>query len=235
MEAAATQTPESTADVTAAPAVTTTVPSSYDPFGGYPNNPKRKKADSFVKLQKTNPDICGWITIGNDLDQAVVQRDNEYYLRRDYTTKHNANGAIFLDEQVELFQRPTCYIPYGHNMKTGAMFGMLQKYDDISYLRDHAVITFNTQYEDGQFAVFATGIVSLEPSNSHFADYFNLPHAESKTREQIIARLQKISEFRIPLDVSSDDQLLILVTCAGDDSERRFVAARRMREGEKDG
>ena len=30
------------------------------------------------------------------LDEAVVQRDNSYYLNRDYRGYHNANGAIFL-------------------------------------------------------------------------------------------------------------------------------------------
>lgn len=218
---------------TQVPAAETPAPqTTYDPFGGYPNNRYREISARFKKLQRTNPDICGWITIGFDLDQAVVQRNNEYYLNRDYTGQHNSNGAIFLDEQIELWQRPTCYILYGHNMKTEAMFGMLHKYDKISYLREHPIITFNTQYEDGEFAIFSIGTIALEPGNPRFSDYYNLPHAAAEARQGILNRIKNISEYSIPLDVTTDDQVLILVTCVGDDRERRIVAARRLRDGE---
>ena len=36
------------------------------------------------------------------------------------------------------------------------------------------------------------------------------------------------------VDVNTDDQLLLLVTCNGDDTERRIVAARRVRDGESE-
>lgn len=240
-----TETPMPTAepavDWTAAPVRQTSVPAAaapkatYDPFGGYPNNPYREVLAQFKTLQKTNPDICGWITIGSELDQAVVQRDNEYYLTRDYTGKQNKNGAIFLDEQVKLWKRPTCYILYGHNMKTQEMFGSLHKYDSLSYLREHAVITFDTQYEEGQYAVFASGTISLDPGSLGFADYYNLPDAAGEKRSAILDRIRRVSDYQIELDVSQDDQLLILVTCVGDDRERRFVAARRLRDGENEG
>lgn len=212
--------------VTVAPAAT------YDPFGGYPDNPNRLVSAPFKKLQKTNKDICGWITIGADLDQAVVQRNNEYYLNRDYTGRKNANGAIFLDEQVKLWKQPSCYILYGHNMKTREMFGMLYKYDKISYLRENSVITFNTQYEDGQYAVFASGTLSLDPGSTRFTTFYELPNATGSKRLSILSGLKRVSDYIIPLDVAEDDQLLILVTCTGDDIERRFLAARRLRPGE---
>ena len=34
------------------------------------------------------------------------------------------------------------------------------------------------------------------------------------------------------LDVNEEDQLLLLITCTGDDSERLVVSARRLRDGE---
>lgn len=205
---------------------------TYDPFGGYPNNPYREVHPRFRTLQKTNPDICGWIAIDTVLDQAVVQRDNKYYLTRDYSGKQNMNGAIFLDEQVKLWKRPTCYILYGHNMKNQEMFGMLHKYDNLSFLREHAVITFDTQYEEGRFAVFASGMIFLDQGSLGFADYYNLPDAAGAKRAAILERLRGVSDYQIGLEVAEDDQLLILITCVGDDQERRFVAARRLRDGE---
>lgn len=231
-------TTEPTATATAMPMQQTSIPvtaapkAAYDPFGGYPNNPYREVLPQFVTLRKTNPDICGWIMIDTLLDQAVVQRDNEYYLTRDYTGKQNKNGAIFLDEQVQLWKRPTCYILYGHNMKTQEMFGILHKYDDVAFLRDHPIITFNTQYEDGQFAIFASGTTYIDTGRLAFADYYNLPNAVGEKRAAIVERVRQVSDYQINLDVSEEDQLLILVTCVGDDRERRIVAARRLRDGE---
>lgn len=56
----------------------------------------------------------------------MVQRDNTYYLNRDYLGYHNDNGAIFLDMGCDLTGNPKALILYGHNMKTGAMFGNLR-------------------------------------------------------------------------------------------------------------
>ena len=40
------------------------------------------------------------------------------------------------------------------------------------------------------------------------------------------------SVFRNGIEVTAEDQLLLLVTCVEDDAERRIVAARRIREDE---
>lgn len=150
----------------------------------------------------------------------------------DYTGNQNVNGAIFLDEHIKLRERPTCYILYGHNMKAKEMFGFLHQYDDQSFLQTHNLITFDTQYEEGQFAVFASGTVSLDEDSPAFVDYYNLPKATGEKRAAIVERLRQISNHQIDLDVAEDDQLLILITCIGDERERRFVAARRLRDGE---
>lgn len=224
--------PDSSAAPEQPPTVTDVPKTTYDPWGGYPDNPYREILPQFKTLQATNRDICGWITIGSDLDQAVVQRDNTYYLTRDYMGQSNVNGAIFIDMQVDLRTRPSCYILYGHNMKTQAMFGMLRKYDNASYLREHPIITFNTQYEDGEYAIFSLTTISLNNGDRNYVQFFNLPNAIGEARSTIIERLKDMSDYRISLDVDEDDQLLILVTCTGDDAERRLVAARRLRSGE---
>lgn len=207
---------------------------TYDPFGGYPNNRYREISQRFKALQAVNRDICAWLTIGTLLDQTVVQRDNIFYLDHDYNGQSNVNGAIFLEEKIDLRFRPNAYILYGHNMKTQAMFGMLHKYEDKTFLREHAILTFDTLYEDGQFAVYAAGTVDLDPASFNFVDFYNLPRGDGAKRVAIAKSLKSISDFRIDLDVNEDDQQLLLVTCTSDQSSRRFVAARRLRDGENE-
>ena len=69
----------------------------------------------------------------DDLDEPVVHKDNTFFLDHDAMGKRNANGAIFMDQGTSLLTRPYTILLYGHNMKTGAMFGNLRKYEDFSY------------------------------------------------------------------------------------------------------
>lgn len=188
-------------------------------------------SERFRQLQRTNRDIVAWLS-GGMLDLAVVQRDNEYYLRRDYTGKQNANGAIFLDESISLLQRPDIYILYGHNMKTGAMFGSLQRYSEAHYLRHNGLLTFDTQYEDGQFVIFAVGEMFVESGQPGFVPFYTLIGGSAAERDSVLRSLQLLSSLNIPVDVLPEDQILLLVTCTGDDASRRFVAARRIRDNE---
>ena len=200
----------------------------------YPNNPYRVVSSRFKKLRQQNPDIVGWLTIDDMVDEAVVQRDNSYYLTRDYRGYHNVNGAIFLDEACDLSSRPATLTLYGHNMKTGAMFGRLHKYESLSYYREHALLTFDTLYEDGRYVVFAAGKISLNSWERQYVSLASLHSASLERRTGAIGRLQAISAFVTEVDVQADDQLLLLITCVEDADERWLVAARRVREGESE-
>lgn len=145
--ATATQQPAATPAMTDAPSTPlpvqeeaqTAAPSSAPGMlliqSAYPNNPYRVISSRFKKLRQQNADIIGWLTIDGMVDEAVVQRDNSYYLTRDYRGYHNVNGAIFLDQACDLSSRPATLTLYGHNMKTGAMFGRLHKYESLSYYK----------------------------------------------------------------------------------------------------
>ena len=200
----------------------------------YPNNPYRVVSSRFKKLRQQNPDIVGWLTIDDMVDEAVVQRDNSYYLTRDYRGYHNVNGAIFLDEACDLSSRPATLTLYGHNMKTGAMFGRLHKYESLSYYREHALLTFDTLYEDGRYVVFAAGKISLNSWERQYVSLAGLHSASPERRAGAIGRLMEISAFVTAVDVQADDQLLLLITCVEDADERWLVAARRVREGESE-
>ncbi len=52
-------------------------------------------------------------------------------------------------------------------------------------------------------------------------------------RGQALDVLQAVSVYSSTVDVALDDQILLLVTCVDRDTDRRVVAARRIREGKK--
>ncbi len=200
----------------------------------YPNNPFATVRSRFKKIQRQNEDIIGWLTIDGVLDEAVVQRDNSYYLTRDYRGYHNSNGALFLDEEIGLSTRPYTLMIYGHNMKTGAMFGSLRHYEHLYFYKENPFITFDTAYEDGRYVIVAVGSISTDVKNWTFVNFASLLSNRVDQRQAALKALMNRSIFGHSIEVAVEDQLLVLLTCVGDETERRVVVARRIRPGESE-
>ena len=201
----------------------------------YPGNPNLHISDRFKALRRSSKYIIGWLKLQNLLDEPVAQRDNDYFLDHDAKGYKNANGSIFLDAGIAIDRRPWTYMLYGHNMKTGAMFGCLRNYENSAYYHADPFITFDMLYETGRYAIFAVSNINIDdPAAGNFVDFYELRSDSVEDRKRAIDALVESSVHSCRIDVQPDDQLLILVTCVDDDSERRVVAARRVREGESE-
>lgn len=183
------------------------------------------------ELRKKSKYIIGWLTM-DDLDEPVAHKDNSYFLNHDATGKRNINGSIFMDEHTSLLTRPYTILLYGHNMKTGAMFGNLRKYETFSYCYRHRMIQFDTLYEEGQYVIFAVETISITPGKSKYLNLAALQSSDRAIRSDALKVLVERSPHKMMLDVNENDQLLLLITCVGDDDERLIVAARRLRDEE---
>ena len=201
------------------------------PAVSYPDNPGLQVSSRFIQLRKKSGYIIGWLSM-NGVDEAVVLKDNTFFLNHDAMGKKNSNGAIFIDEDTNLLTRPYTVILYGHNMKSGNMFGKLRKYRDSGYLYENLIISFDSLYEEGKYAVFAVMDFSTLPEKSGWFNLWSLASNDKAEREEAIQMLEMRSIHGSVLDVSPDEQLLLLLTCEGDEDERLMVAARRLRDGE---
>ncbi|MBR2822934.1 MAG: class B sortase [Clostridia bacterium] len=184
------------------------------------------------ELRKKSEYILGWITM-EGLEEPVVRKDNAFFLNHDAMGKRNGSGAIFMDEKTSLLTRPYTIFLYGHNMKTGAMFGGLRKYEDFSYYFRHRLFQFDTLYEEGQYVIFAVETIQITPGRSRYLDLYALESTDREIRRSALERLKRLSMHEAMLDVNEEDQLVLLITCVGDEEERLVVAARRLREGEQ--
>ena len=164
----------------------------------------------------------------DDLDEPVVHKDNTFFLDHDAMGKKNVNGAIFMDQGTNLLTRPYTILLYGHNMKTGAMFGNLRKYEEFSYCFKHRFLQFDTLYEEGKFEIFAVATISLTPGKEKYIDLAGLQSKDRKTRAAALEALISASPHGRFNEVDEEDQILLLITCVGDDDERLVVAAKRV-------
>ena len=213
----------------AAPAETA-VPSGKLPEVQYPNGYELNQR--IRTLRKKSEYIIGWITM-DDLDEPVVYRNNTFFLDHDAMGKRNSNGAIFMNEGTGLLTRPYTILLFGHNMKSGAMFGNLRKYEEFAYCSRHRTLRFDTLYEEGQYAIFSVATISLTPGKSRYINLSAIQSDDRQTRKKALRELENHSVNNMMLDVNEEDQVLLLITCVGDDDERLVVAARRLRDGER--
>ena len=197
----------------------------------YPDNPGLQVSGRFTRLGKLSKYIAGWLSM-DGVEEAVALKDNSFFLNHDVTGGRNSNGAIFLDEETDLRTRPYTLILFGHNMKNGNMFGRLRKYLDRHYFQQHRIIRFDSLYEEGKYAVFAAEKISTIPGTARYYDLWSLNLNDREKRREAIHRLNILADWDSMLDVQADEQILVLVTCIDEDTDRLVVAARRMREDE---
>ncbi|MCI5751102.1 MAG: sortase [Oscillospiraceae bacterium] len=190
-----------------------------------------------------NPDVVGFMELeGCGIAQPVVQTDdNEYYLTHTYYNGVNQAGSIFMDHRctvTEDYVSPSIVL-YGHNQRDGTMFGNLKKYKyDIDFYTENPIITFNTEFESGQYVIFAyfvTNTLEKQDSNGevfHYHDYIETL-SDPLTFGWYMKQVRKRNQIISPVDVTYGDRLLVLSTCSNEYADSRFVVfARLLREGE---
>ena len=202
------------------------------PASSYPGNPGKKISTRFKALRAESRYIVGWLKAGTMLDEPVVQLDDVFFMDHDAKGNANVNGAVFLDSMIGLNTRPYTYTLYGHNMKSGAMFGCLRNYEQKSFYRNYPFITYDTMYEDGEYVIFAVSTVSTDEQSGKYLDFHALRSTGRAGRQTAIDTLIARSVHPCVIDVQPEDQLLILVTCVDQKEDRRVIAARRLRDGE---
>lgn len=172
----------------------------------------------FAALQAEHPDIIAWLYGENTpIHNPVVQaQDNEYYLRRLLDGSWNTAGTLFLDYRNASDFSDGRSMIYGHSMKDGSMFGSLLEYRDPAYYQAHPALYLLTP--EGDYRVeFVAGYEVDDDSL-----LYTLPDSASE-REALISYAAEHSAFDSGVEVTPEDRLLVLSTCAYDFEGARFV------------
>lgn len=104
-----------------------------------------KRLSLYGELQKANPDFAGWICIeGTVLDYPVCfsPSDPEFYLNHDVYRNENRYGTPFLDAMCGRENAHSNLLLYGHHMRDGSMFAVLDEYKKEGFFKVHPCIQF---------------------------------------------------------------------------------------------
>lgn len=97
-------------------------------------------------LQELNADCMGWIEIPDTgISYPVVRAaDNDYYITHTFQKKQNKAGAIFMDYRCDTALADFHTILFGHNMRDGSMFALLDSFQDSAFRQAHSTILLHT-------------------------------------------------------------------------------------------
>ena len=189
--------------------------------------------DEYKTLYKKNKKLIGWLKIDDThIDYPVMQtNNNEYYLDHNFNQEYDKNGSIFMDCDCNVYPRSTNLILYGHHMKSGNMFGNLQKYAKESYGKEHALIQFDTIYEKGTYQVMYVFRSQVYNEDDLIFKYYQFIDANSEAEfNSYMEEMAELSLYDTGVTASYGDSLLTLSTCDHSQEDGRFVVvAKRIR------
>lgn len=193
----------------------------------------REVLPEYADLHAQNEDMVGWVSIeGTSIDYPVMQSpgDNDYYLKHNFNREEDRNGCIFLDYRNSLENGDTNLILYGHNMRSGQMFGGLKNYLEQTFLQEHSRIQFNTLYERRTYQVLAVCLAQVGYQDEEGFRYYNYLGAASQEEFDVFREnIARMNLYGDELDISYGDELITLSTCNSYiEDGRMFLVAKRV-------
>ena len=188
---------------------TTATTDTQDPTGENVN-PNGAK---FAALRDKNSDFIGWISIdGTNLD---------------FNKEYSIYGVPYLDEKTTLGANAESdnLIIYGHNMKTGTIFGCLTGYKKVDYYQQHPYIEFDTVYGDAQYEVFAAFAIDVVNDTSFV--YNQYVDMDEESYNAYVEEVCRRSDVDTGIRPAYGEQLLTLSTCEYSTDNGRFVVVAR--------
>ncbi|MGN0430772.1 MAG: class B sortase [Lachnospiraceae bacterium] len=182
--------------------------------------------DEYKLLFSLNQKLIGWIKIDDTyIDYPVLQTsNNEYYMNHNFDQEQDKNGSIFLDMDCSILPRSTNLILYGHHMRSGRMFGQLNKYSSKEFYEEHKYIQFDTIYEKGTYEVMYVFRSKIYEESEIVFKYYQFIDANSETEfNSYMREMAAMSLYDTGVTAEYGDELLTLSTCDYYTDYGRFV------------
>ncbi len=190
----------------------------------------------YTTLYSRNHDLGGWLRVRALLptvDIPVVRGKNDYYMTHSFNGAESVEGTAFIDELNSIWPRDEHLFIYAHNLKSGEMFGKLNRLTSLETLRRNPFVDFDTLYEKLVWVPVAAYVCSINEGYEDYFNFFETRYRNETDFDNYIARAKELSYVKLNVDVRYGDRLLTLVTCHDDEHLQRFcVLYRQMRPGE---
>lgn len=178
----------------------------------------------FEELQAVNPDVYAWITVpGTDIDYPILQHasDNSYYLMHNIDGSYGYPGCIYTENMNSKDFTDNNTVIYGHNMKNGSMFAQLHKFEDPDFFDANREVLIYLPGEVLHYTIFATHI--YDDRHLLYSFDFTDPEVYQKYLDSIFSTRDMSANIDKDITVTTDDQIITLVTCIGSQPNNRLL------------
>ena len=150
--------------------------------------------------------------------------NNSFYLNHSFDKSKNSAGWIFADYRNKFDGTDKNIIIYGHNMRDDSMFGSLKNILNSAWYdnEENTNITLYTENEKSIYKVFS--IYKIESEDYYIKTEFS----NDNEFEKFIETLKKRSIKNFNIDISKEDSILTLSTCANNNKYRVVLHAKKM-------
>lgn len=189
-------------------------------------NEEKKYKINFEELKQKNSDTVAWLKVENtNIEFPIVQaNNNSYYLTHNFDKKYNVAGWIFADYKNKLDGTDRNIVVYGHNMRNNSMFGSLKDVITEEWYNneENKYITFVTENDYQTYQVFSVYQIKTE-------DYYIQTEFKSNEFQEFIDTITKRSKKDFGINVSKEDTILTLSTCANNNKYRVVLHSVRVK------
>ncbi len=187
----------------------------------------------YQEAYSMNNDLIGWLAIPDtQIDYPVMWRegDNDYYLNHAFDNSDSSAGSLFMDYRSDAVNPTTNTIIYGHNMKSGAMFGQVKNYLNRDYYDAHRNVRFDTIYEKRNYEVVAVCLSEVAYQDENSYRYYNFIQASNQAQwDAFVSNVRELSIYGTDIDLKPGDEILTLSTCNNyTEDGRLFLVAKRI-------
>lgn len=180
----------------------------------------------FQTLWDTNTDIYAYIYIPNtNVDYPVLRHpsDNAYYLEHNIDGSKGLPGCIYTENYNSIDFDDPVTLMYGHNMKNGSMFATLHNFEEPDFFNENRYVFIYTPYDTLVYEVFAA--VTYNDKHIMKAFDFRTEKAFASFMESLHSTRDMNAHFMDDIEVSCEDNVLVLSTCTSSSDKRFLVCA----------
>ena len=172
----------------------------------------------FDALKAINGNAVAWLySPDTAIDYPVMKAgDYSYYLDRLPDGRKNVNGSLFIDYNNASDFSGALTVIYGHNMKSGKMFGSLPGYKSQSYYNQHPFMYLYTERKSYRLdLVYGCSIKEGQWRERAFM------YAENVA--SLMAYAANYTTFNSSVSYKSGDRVVALSTCTFEFNDARYI------------
>ena len=182
----------------------------------------------FNSLKRKNNDTVAFIKVnGTSIEYPVVKtNDNSYYLNHSFDKSVNRAGWPFANYLNKFDGTDKNITIFAHSRYDGSMFGTLYKTLSTNWQenKENHRILWITEKGTSYYQVFSTYKILAEDY------YITADFSNDEEYQTFLTTINKRSNYKYNVELTKDDSIITLSSCASDDKYRIVLHAKKIGE-----